>query len=109
MFYSMIIAIREFSQTVIGCVFRYTGFSESEVLVSNKEECVDARYIFIHILSQWLTDSQISSATGLSRTCANKIRNGFDCKYKLKFSIRLALQDIMSDLEQDDMFKRYIL
>lgn len=109
MFYSMIIAIREFSQTVIGCVCRYTGFSESEVLVSNKEECVDARYIFIHILSQWLTDSQISSVTGLSRTCANKIRNGFDCKYKLKFSMRISLQDIISDLEQDDMFKRYIL
>ena len=45
----------------------------------------------------------------LTVRCANKIRNGFDCKYKLKFSIRLALQDIMSDLEQDDMFKRYIL
>lgn len=109
MFYNMIIAISEFYQIVIGCVCRYTGFDESSILMSNKEDCVDARYIFIHILSQWLTDSQISEVTGLSRTCANKIRNSFDNKCKLKFSIRFAFQDIVSELEKDDMFKRYIL
>lgn len=109
MFYDMILAISEFYQIVIGCVCRYTGLDEYSILMSNKEECVDARYIFIHILSQWLTDSQISSVTGLSRTCSNKIRNGFDGKCKLKFSIKFALQDIMKDLEKDDIFQKYIL
>lgn len=105
----MVLAINEFYKVVIGCVCRYTGFDETSILISNKEECVDARYISIHILSQWLTDSQISSVTGLSRTCSNKIRNSFDDKYRLKFSIRLGLQDILADLKKDESFRKYLL
>lgn len=109
MFNSMVAAAKELYKDVIGCVCRHTGFDESLILISNKEECVDARYILVHILSQWLTDTQIAMITGLSRTCANKIRNTFYQKHKLKFSIRLTLQDIVSELESNDISHKYPL
>ena len=51
---------------VVVAVKNETGVEEYEMLHSNSEEAVDARYILIHLLSQKLTDTQISSLTRLT-------------------------------------------
>lgn len=89
--------IRDLYQDVIGAVCRETGIAEYEILNSNRECCVDARYILVHILSQKLTDDEIASVTGLSRTCANKIRNSFPTKMG-KFSVKASLSEVCHEL-----------
>lgn len=88
-------------QQVKSAVCFETGVSEEQILHSSKEACVDARYIMVHLLSQWMTDEEISRVTGLSRTCANKIRNSFQRKMS-KFSVRCAYQDILRSLPTEE-------
>lgn len=78
-------------------VSKETGVEEYDIIHSNSEEAVDARYILIHLLSQKLTDTQISSLTRLTRQSVNKIRNNFQYKIK-KWSVATNLQHISNIL-----------
>lgn len=51
---------------------------------SHKEECVDARYVVIAVLSERYSDRQISEISGWSLAMVNKARNSFvnRCKYR---------------------------
>lgn len=82
---------------VVVVVKNETGVAEYEMLHSNSEEAVDARYILIHLLSQKLTDTQISSLTRLTRQSVNKIRNNFQYKIK-KWSVATNLQHISNEV-----------
>ena len=82
---------------VVVAVKNETGVAEYEMLHSNSEEAVDARYILIHLLSQKLTDTQISSLTRLTRQSVNKIRNDFQYKIK-KWSVATNLQHISNEV-----------
>ena len=68
-------------------VISETGIDETALFNSNREECVDARYILVYSLCSYLTDHEISRFTGLSNACVNKIRNNFPFKEN-KFSVR---------------------
>ena len=59
----------ELYKEMVVAVKNETGVEEYEMLHSNSEEAVDARYILIHLLSQKLTDSQISSVM----ECSNEL------------------------------------
>lgn len=83
----------ELYQTMAATVCRHTGVGEVDILESNKEECVDARYLLVHFLSQYLTDEDISRATGLTRQAVNYIRNHFENKIN-KWSIKSYMSDI---------------
>lgn len=67
---------------------------ELSVLQSRKEECVDARYVLIKILSERLTDEQISSLSGLTRQAINKIRNNWDSR--CRWFVRSCYRNIKS-------------
>ena len=82
---------------VVVAVKNETGVAEYEMLHSNSEEAVDARYILINLLSQKLTDTQISSLTRLTRQSVNKIRNNFQYKIK-KWSVATNLQHISNEV-----------
>ena len=82
---------------VVVAVKNETGVEEYEMLHSNSEEAVDARYILIHLLSQTLTDTQISSLPQLTRQSVNKIRNNFQYKIK-KWSVATNLQHISNEV-----------
>lgn len=82
---------------VVVAVKNETGVEEYEMLHSNSEEAVDARYILIYLLSQKLTDTQISSLTRLTRQSVNKIRNNFQYKIK-KWSVATNLQHISNEV-----------
>lgn len=87
----------ELYQAMAATVCRHTGVREMDMFGSNKEECVDARYILIHLLSRYLTDEDISRVTGLTRQAVNYIRNHFEQKMN-KWSIRSCMYDIGNEI-----------
>lgn len=95
MFFNM--KIEDFYQNVVGVVCRVTGVDEYNMLHSNKEACVDARYLLVHFLSQNLTDEEISSLTGASRQSVNYIRNKFLNRIN-KWSVKIMLSDVGKEL-----------
>lgn len=78
---------------VLYLVCDYSELEKTEVLTSNREECVDARYILVGVLSEYLTDDEISRLSGLTRACANKIRNGMRAKLN-RFSFRCLYNSV---------------
>lgn len=75
MFCGMKTCIVELYQTVVGTICRITGVSEVDIIHSNREECVDARFILVRVLSERLTDNEIASLLKRTRQGINFIRN----------------------------------
>lgn len=75
---------REFFEEILGKVCEMTELSGEKVCKSNLEECVDARYVVIAVLSEKLSDKQIAEVSGWSIQLVNKAKNGFGnrCKYR---------------------------
>ena len=75
---------REFYENILGKVCEMTELSVEKVCKSNLEECVDARYVVIAVLSEKLSDKQIAEVSGWSVQLVNKARNSFHnrCKYR---------------------------
>ena len=75
---------RDFFENILGKVCEMTELSVEKVCKSNLEECVDARYVVIAVLSEQLSDKQISEVSGWSVQLVNKARNSFHkrCKYR---------------------------
>lgn len=75
---------REFYENILGKVCEMTELSVEKVCKSNEEECVDARYVVIAVLSEKLSDKQIADVSGWSVQLVNKARNSFHkrCKYR---------------------------
>lgn len=87
----------ELYRKMVVVVCTETGVCETDLIHSNSEEAVDARYILIHLLSQRFSDSQISRLTTLTRQSVNKIRNNF--QYKIaKWSVATNLQRISNEV-----------
>lgn len=84
-------------QIMMSTVCRHTGVGELELIDSKKEECVDARYLLVYFLSQFLTDEEISRQTKIPRQSVNRIRNHFDVKIN-KWSVKNCLHEISSEL-----------
>lgn len=78
---------KDLYQTINAMVRKHTGIEMPSLIFSNKEECVDARYILVYFLAQFLTDDEISRHTNLKRQSINHIRNNFECKLQ-KWSVK---------------------
>lgn len=86
--------IEQIYQHVSGIVCEITGLSYSDVINSNREECVDARSLLINKLLQiGLTERRISEFSGLTTQCVNKLKNTFE-ERRLKFEYSINLQRI---------------
>lgn len=83
---------------LIGKVCIVCESDKQEILKSNKEETVDARYILIYILSTKLTDKEIAKVTGLSKSYANKVRNTFHKRIR-KYSLKKKFDEIKRLIE----------
>ena len=79
---------REYFESILGKVCEMTQLSVEKVCKSNLEECVDARYVVIAVLSEKLSDKQIAEVSGWSVQRVNKAKNSFHngckCRYGLK-------------------------
>ena len=75
---------REFYENILGKVCVMTNLSIEKVCKSNLEECVDARYVVIAVLSERLSDKQIAEVSGWSVQLVNKAKNSFHkrCQYR---------------------------
>lgn len=87
----------ELYQFVLEAVCRHTGIDKESVFGSRKEECVDARYILVHVLSSYLTDKDIAGLSGKRRQQINYIRNNFGEKIK-KWGVSSALHGISAEI-----------
>lgn len=83
----------DFYNAMKRAVSEESGLDEEQILHSNREDCVDARYVLVHSLCLYLTDGEVGRLTGLSNACVNKIRNAFGSKQK-KFSVRCLNESV---------------
>ena len=90
--------ITELYQRVVGVVIMVTGINENDILHSNREECADARYLLVRVLSDKLSDKETGSLIGRTRQGVSFIRSN-DTKMR-KWSVMSAWREI------DDHIKR---
>lgn len=90
--------IRDLYGEALDAVCRVTEQKEGDVMHSNKECCVDARAILVNVLiNKGLTEGEISSLTGLTQQCVNKLKNNFSVR-KRKWSVTMNLQCVDNEL-----------
>lgn len=67
---------------------------KDEILHCNKEECVDARYLVVAVLSERLSDRQIADVSGWSIQLVNKARNNFHCRCKFRWGLKEMYKEL---------------
>lgn len=85
---------REFFKEVLGKVCELTEISVDNVLHSNREECVDARYIVIAVLSERMSDRQIAEVSGWSIQLVNKAKNCFHERCKFRWGLKELYKEL---------------
>ena len=63
---------------------------------SNLEECVDARYVVIAVLSEKLSDKQIAEVSGWSVQLVNKARNSFHNRCKCRYGLKSMYKKMLT-------------
>ena len=81
-------AKRDFFITVLNQVCESMELTCDDVLHSNKDECVDARYLVVSLLSERLSDRQIADVSGWSYALVNKARNSFSERCKFRWGLK---------------------
>ena len=79
---------RDFFEEILGKVCEMTELSVEKVCKSNLEECVDARYVVIAVLSEKLSDKQIAEVSGWSVQLVNKAKNNFANRCKCRWGLK---------------------
>lgn len=79
---------RDFFDFILGKVCEMTKLSCEKVCKSNLEECVDARYVVIAVLSEKLSDKQIAEVSGWSVQLVNKAKNSFASRSKYRWGLK---------------------
>lgn len=79
---------REYFEETLKKVCEMTELSHEKVCKSNLEECVDARYVVIAVLSEKLSDKQIAEVSGWSVQLVNKAKNSFHNRCKCRWGLK---------------------
>lgn len=85
---------KDFFDKVIEIVSNASGLERSAILHCNREECVDARYVAIAVLSEQLSDGQIARASGWSVQLVNKAKNCFRDRCKYRWGLRQMYDEV---------------
>lgn len=85
----------------INVIIKYYDVTREQVLKSNQESCVDARYCLVYLLCDKYTDYELSKGCALSKSCVNKIRNKFKDKLCLN-SFKLDFLEIKNLIERNN-------
>ena len=78
----------ELFNEVLDNVCKGTELDTDSLKSSNREECVDARYLVIAILSEKLSDKQIAEVSGWSVQLVNKAMNSFHNRCKCRYGLK---------------------
>ena len=73
---------------VLDNVCKGTELDTDSVKSSNREECVDARYLVIAVISERLSDKQIAEVSGWSVQLVNKAKNSFHNRCKCRWGLK---------------------
>ena len=98
-------AKRDFFITVLNRVCESMELTENDVLHSNKDECVDARYLVVSLLSERLSDRQIADVSGWSYQLVNKARNSFSDRCKYRWGLKGLYKGLSIFAEQKNPFE----
>ena len=79
---------RGYFEETLKKVCEMTELSVEKVCKSNLEECVDARYVVIAVLSEKLSDKQIAEVSGWSVQLVNKAKNSFHNRCKCRWGLK---------------------
>lgn len=91
---------KELFNEVLGKVCRSLELDRDSVMNSNKEECVDARYVVIAVLSERLSDRQIAEVSGWSVQLVNKARNAFVNRCKFRWGLKGIYKELCIFVEK---------
>lgn len=84
----------ELFNEVLDNVCKGTELDTDSVKSSNREECVDARYLVIAILSEKLSDKQIAEVSGWSVQLVNKAKNSFHNRCKCRWGLKEMYKEL---------------
>ena len=79
---------KELFDSILGKVCEMTELSVEKVCKSNLEECVDARYLVIAVLSAKLSDKQIAEVSGWSVQLVSKVKGNFDKRCNFRYGLK---------------------
>lgn len=85
---------REYFSSIMGKVCEMTGVSFWKVCKSNQEDCVDARYLAIAVLSERLSDKQIAELGGWSVKLISKVRGNFNERCKFRWGLKEMYKEL---------------
>lgn len=85
----------ELFNEVLDNVCKGTELDTDSVKSSNREECVDARYLVIAILSEKLSDKQIAEVSGWSVQLVNKAKNNFHNRCKCRWGLKELYKELI--------------
>ena len=91
---------KEIFNGILGNVCKAMELDADSVIKSNKEECVDARYLVIAVLSERLSDRQIAEVSGWSYQLVNKARNSFVNRCKYRWGLKELYKNIFRIIEK---------
>ena len=86
----------ELYENILGKVCEMTELSAEKVCKSNLEECVDARYVVIAVLSEKLSDKQIAEVSGWSVQLVNKAKNSFHNRCKCRYGLKSMYKKMLT-------------
>jgi arginine/ornithine N-succinyltransferase beta subunit len=84
----------ELFNEVLDNVCKGTELDTDSVKSSNREECVDARYLVIAVLSEKLSDKQIAEVSGWSVQLVNKAKNSFHNRCKCRWGLKELYKEL---------------
>ena len=84
----------ELYENILWKVCEMTELSCEKVCKSNLEECVDARYVVIAVLSEKLSDKQIAEVSGWSVQLVNKAKNSFHNRCKCRYGLKVMYKKL---------------
>lgn len=84
----------EFFSSIMGKVCEMTQISVEKVRQCNEEECVDARYLVIAVLSEKLSDKQIAELGGWSVKLISKVRGNFNERCKFRWGLKEVYKEL---------------
>lgn len=85
----------ELFNEVLDNVCKGTELDTDSVKSSNREECVDARYLVIAVLSEKLSDKQIAEVSGWSVQLVNKAKNSFHKRCKCRWGLKELYKELI--------------
>ena len=89
----------ELFNEILSKVAEVTELDKESILHSNKEECTDARYVVVAVLTERLSDRQIAEVSGWSIQLVNKAKNSFKDRCRFRWGLKETYKELLSFID----------